>query len=487
MELLGIQSITSLLEFLGEFGILKYVLKGAGPYIRNTDNVDLFSDLYSIIAKKRKRYNSHIHMKHFAVDTKLELEQVRAAHGKKQIVLEEKDKDFVKKYKRKLEEAVKERQPKRQKLSHTKSKSDEVPQPDLSTQINITSDKGVTVESATRGVSSATTGKGKSGQSSEAFNDQVPESPSPTDRADVIETVPGIGHSAIVTPSTRAGSTLPDFYDSMSPLLSDDEDEFIHQIVNGITRSDSSSSNFPPISNANDYSITEVVSSNFNTAPTFTTLQPVPADILNTLPGGANLRQIGQGLGGLHFTPPQPQMTVNEWQKSVSDTLSTLLFNQEAILNEVKTIKLNLNGITSSEPTVSNQACESGAPLSVMETVTTIPPSSTQQNPALMPIPTSLDLTPDQLGKLKEKELKKNHSPAHLAVAIMNAITTTEQRMGRSVMGTKYRPALGTDILSKIRRYYSSVYPYGENDNEENIWKQCTHCLNNRLKKYDKA
>lgn len=150
----------------------------------------------------------------------------------------------MKKYKRKLEEVVKERQPKRQKLSHTKSKSDEVPQPDLSTQINITSDKGVTVESATRGVSSATTGKGKSGQSSEAFNDQVPESPSPTDRADVIETVPGIGHSAIVMPSTRAGSTLPDFYDSMSPLLSDDEDEFIHQIVNGITRSDSSSSNF---------------------------------------------------------------------------------------------------------------------------------------------------------------------------------------------------------------------------------------------------
>ena len=137
----------------------------------------------------------------------------------------------MKKYKRKLEEAVKVRQPKRQKLSHTKSKSVEIPQPDLSTHINITSDKGVTVESATRGVSSATTGKGKSGQSSEAFNDQVPESPSPTDRADVIETVPTIGHSAIVTPSTRAGSTLPDFYDSMSPLLSDDEDEFIHEIV----------------------------------------------------------------------------------------------------------------------------------------------------------------------------------------------------------------------------------------------------------------
>ena len=394
----------------------------------------------------------------------------------------------MKKYKRKLEEPVKEKQPKRQKLSHAKSKSDKVPQPDLSTEINITSDKDVTVESASRGVSSATTRKGESGQSSEFFTDQVPESPSPTDRAEMVEAVPGRGHSTTVTPSTRASSMLPDFYDQMSPLLSDEEDEFINQIVNGNTRSDGSNSNLQPISNANDYSITEAVSSNFNKAPTFTTLQPVPADILNTLPGGANLRQIGQGLGGLHFTPPQPQMTVNEWQKSVSDTLSTLLFNQQAILNELKTIKLNLNRTTSSEPTVRNQACESGeqAPLSVMETVTIIPLSSTQQNPALMLIPTSLDLTPDQLEKLKE-ELKKNHSPAHLAVAIMNAITTTEQRMGRSVMGTKHRPALGTDILSKIRRYYFSVYPCGENDNEENIWKQCTHCMNNRLKKYDKA
>ena len=53
VELLGIQSITSLLQFLGEFGILKYVLKGAGPYIRNMDNVDLFSDLYNCQKKKR--------------------------------------------------------------------------------------------------------------------------------------------------------------------------------------------------------------------------------------------------------------------------------------------------------------------------------------------------------------------------------------------------------------------------------------------------
>ena len=118
----------------------------------------------------------------------------------------------------------------------------------------------------------------------------------------MIEAVPRIGHSATVTPTTQSVSTLPNFYDSMSPLLSDEQDASINQ-VNG-------NSNLPPISNVNDYSVTEAASSsvsNFNTAPTFTTLQPVSVDILDTLPGGANLQRIGQGLGGLHFTLPQPK------------------------------------------------------------------------------------------------------------------------------------------------------------------------------------
>ena len=157
-------------------------------------------------------------------------------------------------YKKRLDAAVKEKQQKRQKISHTKSKSDKVPQPDLSAQMNITSDKDATVQSATRSVSPATTEKGQSDQSIESFNDQVPESPSPTEQVDMIEAVPGIGHSAMVMPSTQSVSTLPDFYDSMSPLLSDEEDAFINQIVNG-------NSNLPPISNVNDYSVTEIASS----------------------------------------------------------------------------------------------------------------------------------------------------------------------------------------------------------------------------------
>ena len=83
------------------------------------------------------------------------------------------------------------------------------------------------VESATRGISSATT-KSQSCQSTESFNDQVLESPSPIDRAEMIEAVPGIGHSAMVTPSSQSGSTLPDFYDLMSSLLSAEEDELMH-------------------------------------------------------------------------------------------------------------------------------------------------------------------------------------------------------------------------------------------------------------------
>ena len=52
--------------------------------------------------------------------------------------------------------------------------------------------------------------------------------------------------------------------------------------------------------------------------------------------------------------------------------------------------------------TVTNQAYEIGEQatlFSLMETVTIIQPSSGQQNPALMPISTSLDLIPDQLEK----------------------------------------------------------------------------------------
>ena len=82
--------------------------------------------------------------------------------------------------------------------------------------------------------------------------------------------------------------------------------------------------------------------------------------------------------------------------------------------------------------------------------------------------------------KVKKKELKANHNKAHLA--IMNAITNKKQQKGKSVMGTKTRPTLGSYILSKIRQYYFTAYPCGEQDDKEATWKQCIQCMDNRLK-----
>ena len=73
----------------------------------------------------------------------------------------------------------------------------------------------------------------------------------------MIEAVSGICHSAMVMPSTQSGSTLPNSYDLMSPLLSSEEDELIHQTVNDVTCSYSSNGNLPPMRNTNNYSATD--------------------------------------------------------------------------------------------------------------------------------------------------------------------------------------------------------------------------------------
>ena len=138
-------------------------------------------------------------------------------------------------------------------------------------------------------------------------------------------------------------STLHEYLDPMSPLLPTQEN-FIHQIVAGDINSSTPSA---------CKQVTESISSSaamLNTAPMYAIPQPVlNTDILNALPGGANLRQISEGLGALPFTLSQPNTlpqlrTTNEWQREVSATLSTLVFNQQVILNELKTIKQNLSG-----------------------------------------------------------------------------------------------------------------------------------------------
>ena len=61
---------------------------------------------------------------------------------------------------------------------------------------------------------------------------------------------------------------------------------------------------------------------------------------------------------------------------------------------------------------------------------------SEQQN--LIPISSVKDLTKEDLETRLDPKTKATQP--HLAVGIMNAITTKEQKIGRSVMGTKTRP-----------------------------------------------
>ena len=61
------------------------------------------------------------------------------------------------------------------------------------------------------------------------------------------------------------------------------------------------------------------------------------------------------------------------------------------------------------------------------------------------------DLSMQELMELKDNELKNKATKSHLAVALMNAISSKEQRTGRSAHGTKFTRALDSNVLSKIR------------------------------------
>ena len=376
--------------------------------------------------------------------------------------------------------------------------TDDVPMPNLSAQIVFPSGSIVTAEGHPH-----VNEPPVQSESGDSTCDQIPESPcSQTNVA--LGTSPTVPvplrgplakrvlstQSELFLPRQSDGemdSTLHEHLGPLSPLLPIQGD-FIHQIVTG----DIKSSTAPSTCNVKEYSVTESISSSaaiLNTAPTYTIPQPIlNTDILNALPGGANLRQISQGLGALPFTSFQPNVLpqlTNEWQREVSATLSTLVFNQQVIINELKAIKQNLTGtLTAGTTNNFSQFSESRGdePFSISVITDQL---SALQNP--IKINSTKDLTMEELDELKKKELKANHSQAHLAMAIMNAITTKEQRKGKSVMGTKTRPTLGSNILIKIRQYYFSVYPCGEQDDEEAIWKQCIQCMDNRLKKYNKA
>jgi len=166
-----------------------------------------------------------------------------------------------------------------------------------------------------------------------------------------------------------------------------------------------------------------------------------------------------QGLGGSPLAQPNttPQITT-EWHRAVSDTLSKLLFNRQLILNELKSIKQNTGGTGVNEGTsnfmqVLNENGEQ-EPLPVQEIISQL---SNHKETTELGKPEGIAM--EDLTKMKEDHLKTKGSQAHLAVTIMNASTTKEQRRGKSAIGTKSRPALDSAILSKIREYYFKAYP----------------------------
>ena len=415
---------------------------------------------------------------------------MRAAQGKRSIPLTEDDKDFVNESKRKRDVPVTGKQGKRKKVGHTET----VPEPDITTKtiINIP----ITETDGSAVTTSGNTNLLVQSKSGTPMCEKVPESPVRHTQTNILSTIHDViipttgddtyptavsstqsGYS--VTGMANNGSTvmpaLPDFYNPESPLFQV-QDDFIHEIVTGNINSSVSSINSPSSSVGT-----------FTTAPTFAVPQPVNFNVLNTLPGGANLGLLNQGLGGSPLAQPNatPQITT-EWQRAVSDTLSKLLFNQQLILNELKSIKQNTGGtgVNEGASNLMQVLNENGEqePLSVQEIISRL---THHEETTQLGEPESI--TMDDLTKLKEDQLKTKGTQAHLAVTIMNALTTKEQRRGKSVLGTKSRPALDNAILSKIREYYFTAYPCNEDDDEAAIWKQCIHCMNNRLKKYDKA
>lgn len=353
---------------------------------------------------------------------------MRAAQGKRSILLTEDDKDFVKESKRKRHIPVAGKQGKRKKVGHNET----VPEPDITTKTNIpiieTDGNAVTTPE-----DSNVLAQSKSGT---PIYEKVPESPVRHTQANILspkhevilpttgdDTYPTAMSSApsrySVTGMANDGSTvvptLSDFYNPESPLFHV-QDDFIHEMVTGNINSSVSSINSPSSSVGT-----------FTTAPTFAVPQPVNFNVLNTLPGGANLGLLNQGLGGSPLAQPNrtPQITT-EWQRAVSDTLSKLLFNQQLILNELKSIKQNTEETVVKEGTsnlmqVLNENGEQ-EPLSVQEIISRL--SNHEETTQLGELE---GITTDDLTKLKEDHLKTKETRAHLAVTIMNALTTKEQ------------------------------------------------------------
>ena len=256
--------------------------------------------------------------------------------------------------------------------------------------------------------------------------------------------------------------------------------EFGEDLLSDLATCDVSSYINSFVSSSSECSTATVV---VGSAPTYTTLQPATTahvhtstSILNTLPGGALFRDEVQGCGGLSCVPPQPsmpQLTGCEFQTNVLNTLALVLSNQQFIINELKQIKQNT--------VVPLAVCREGGNIPTLENVV----GARVETACSVTL-----LTLDQLTKLKEKQesnSKTANSKAYLAVLIMNALTTKEQRTGRRVFGSKTKPSLDSNIVKQIREYFFMMYPCNGDDDKTAVWKSCIEKMDNRLKKYDKS
>ena len=132
--------------------------------------------------------------------------------------------------------------------------------------------------------------------------------------------------------------------------------------------------------------------------------------------------------------PPQPsipQLTGCEFQTNVLNTLTLVLPNQQFIINELKEIKQNI--------AVLQAVCQEGGNISTLENVVGAQVETAPSVPLL---------TLDQLTELKEKQANNSKTAkVYLAVLIMNAFTTREQRIARSVFGSKTKPSLDSNVV----------------------------------------
>ena len=297
---------------------------------------------------------------------------------------------------------------------------------------------------------------------------------------------------AIELPLTSSASTNQVFpLESFVPTspgaeISMDVD-FLHEIA---SCNDSSNQSLQPLAitcasvaadtttNTTTYSALQPVKTRYNFLPS------VPSfDVVNTLPGGANLSHINRGLGTPLFPTQPPPFTPSENKSVILNTLSMLLSNQQVILNELEAIREKVETLVTdvskegsgSQGMVNNQAPTSSRSENVV-----------QSNIALDESGEIPHLTNEALSQLKNKKIQAKVSPFYFAVVLLNELSTKEMRVGRSVYGTTQKPALNENLVSKVREYFFKAYPCEEEQKEEK-WKQCVISMNNRLKKYDRA